>query len=151
MKLWKNILIMFIFSFILQYYLMSLIMTNSYTNITNSLGKIYISIIMALFMALTEVVMYDYMTLKFSWIYYILLSFILIILIFMYKKQIGINDKEYIKEMIEHHSMAIQTSEEIINKTHNYKVKRLAYKIKNTQEEEIKYMKTLLKEHSYSE
>ena len=148
MKLWKNILIMFIISFILQYYLMSLIMVNSYTNITNSLGKVYISLIMALFMAFIEVCMYDSMMLKISWKYYILFTLLLVILIFIYKKQVGINDKEYIKEMIEHHSMALLTSEEIIDKTHNYKVKRLAHKIKNTQEEEIKYMKSLLKETS---
>jgi len=121
-------------------------MTNSYNNITNSVGKIYISLIMALFMALTEVCMYDFMMLKFSWKYYMLFTVLLVILIFIYKKQVGINDKEYIKEMIEHHSMALLTSDEIIDKTHNYKVKRLAYKIKNTQEEEIKYMKSLLKE-----
>ena len=151
MKLWKNILIMFIFSFILQYYLMSLIMTNSYTNITNSVGKIYISLIMALFMGLAEVIMYDSMMLKFYWKYYLLFTLLLFTFIFMYKNQIGISDKEYIKEMIEHHSMALLTSEEIIDKTHNYKVKRLAYKIKNTQEEEIKYMKSLLKEQDYSE
>jgi len=151
MKLWKNILIMFIFSFILQYYLMSLIITNSYTNITNSVGKIYISLIMALFMGLAEVIMYDSMMLKFYWKYYLLFTLLLFTFIFMYKNQIGISDKEYIKEMIEHHSMALLTSEEIIDKTHNYKVKRLAYKIKNTQEEEIKYMKSLLKEQDYSE
>ena len=125
---------------------MSLIMSNSYNNITNSVGKIYISLIMALFMALTEVCMYDFMMLKFSWKYYMLFTVLLVTFIFMYKKQVGINDKEYIKEMIEHHSMALLTSEEIIDKTHNYKVKRIAYKIKNTQEDEIKYMKSLLKE-----
>lgn len=145
MKLWKSIFIMIFISFVLQYYLMSLIMTNEYDNITNSAGKIYISFIMALLMGLTEVGMYDYMTAKFSWKYYISLTTILFIFIIMYKKQIGINDKEYLKEMIEHHSMAILTSDEIIDKTHNYKVKQLAYKIKNTQENEIEYMKKLIK------
>jgi hypothetical protein len=128
---------------------MSLIMANSYTDIRNSYGKIYISVIMALFMAITEVLMYDWMTSKISWNYYIVLSVLLIIFIFMYKKQIGIYDKDYISEMIEHHSMAILTSEEILKKSNNYKVKRLAYKIKNTQEDEIKYMKNYLHNEKY--
>ena len=110
MKLWLNILIMMVASFILQYYVMSLIMTNDFNNITNSVGKLYISIIMAIFMGLTEIAMYDHMSNRFSWNYYGILGGFLIIFIFMYKKQIGIYDKEYISEMIEHHSMALLTS-----------------------------------------
>ena len=42
--------------------------------------------------------------------------------------------------------MALLTSKEVLNKTHNYKVKKLASNIVNTQKDEIKYMKQLLKE-----
>lgn len=144
MKLWKNILIMIIASFILQFYVMSLIMTNNFTNITNSLGKVYISIIMAIFMGLTEVAMYDHMANVISWNYYGTLGVFLLVFVYIYKKQIGIYDKEYILEMIEHHSMALLTSEEILKKTNNYKVKRLASNIINTQRQEIQNMKLLL-------
>lgn len=146
MKLWKNILWMVAFSFIIQYYAMSLLMANSYTNITNSIGKLYVATIMALLMGITELIMYDFMMTTVSWNYYISFLIMLGILIYIYKKQIGISDKEYLKEMIEHHSMALLTSKEILNKTHNYKVKKLASKIVNTQKDEIKYMKQLLKE-----
>ena len=146
MKLWKSILFMVIFSFIIQYYAMSLLMVNDYNNITNSRGKIYVSIIMALLMGILEVIMHDFMMSKVSWNYYISFSIVLGILIYIYKKQIGINDKEYLKEMIEHHSMALLTSKEVLNKTNNYKVKKLASNIVNTQKDEIKYMKQLLKE-----
>ena len=60
--------------------------------------------------------------------------------------QLGINDKEYLKEMIEHHSMALLTSEEIETKSSNYKVKKLAKNIINNQTNEIEYMRKLLKE-----
>ena len=146
MKLWKNILWMVAFSFIIQYYAMSLLMANSYTNITNSIGKLYVATIMALLMGITELIMYDFMMTTVSWNYYISFLIMLGILIYIYKKQIGISDKEYLKEMIEHHSMALLTSKEILNKTHNYKVKKLASNIVNTQKDEIKYMKQLLKE-----
>ena len=46
--------------------------------------------------------------------------------------------------MIEHHSMALLTSEEIQQKTNNERVKKLAENIVTTQEAEIKYMKQLI-------
>jgi uncharacterized protein (DUF305 family) len=56
-----------------------------------------------------------------------------------------IDDEEYLKEMIEHHSMAILTSDEILQKTSSKRVKKLAESILTTQEKEIEYMKQLLK------
>ena len=51
---------------------------------------------------------------------------------------------DYLSEMIEHHSMAILTSEEILQKTHSERVKKLAENIITTQEKEIDYMKQML-------
>jgi uncharacterized protein (DUF305 family) len=45
--------------------------------------------------------------------------------------------------MIEHHSMAILTSEEILQKTSSERVKRLAENIIATQQKEIDYMQQL--------
>jgi len=151
MKLIYNVLLMIIFSFILQYYLMSYLMVNNINNITNSLGKIYISTIMALSMGIIEVGMDDFMMNRLTWIYYIVLFILLFISIIAYKKQIGITDIEYIKEMIEHHSMALLTSEEILNKTSNYHIKKLASNIKTTQSEEIQYMKLLKEKMQYND
>ena len=58
---------------------------------------------MTLLMGILEVIMHDFMMSKVSWNYYISFSIVLGILIYIYKKQIGINDKEYLKEIIEHH------------------------------------------------
>lgn len=55
-----------------------------------------------------------------------------------------IEDNEYLKEMIEHHSMAILTSEEILQKTQSERVKKLAENIIDVQEKEIDYMKQLI-------
>jgi uncharacterized protein (DUF305 family) len=56
-----------------------------------------------------------------------------------------IEDKDYLEEMIEHHSMAILTSDEILQKTKSERVKKLAETIVTTQEKEIDYMKQLIK------
>jgi len=145
MKLLYNVLFMIASSFLLQYYLMSYIMVNNASNITNSVGKIYISTIMGISMGMIEVGMNNLMMKRITWMYYIVLSIMLVTSVIAYKIQLGINDQEYLKEMIEHHSMALLTSGEILNKTSNYQVKKLASNIINTQSQEIQYMNKLLK------
>ena len=145
MNIIKSTSIMIIGSFIWQYYVMSYIMTNNIDNITNSLGKIYNACIMSTFMGILEVFMNDMMMKTIHWNYYLWLLLVLFILIGSYRWQLGITDKEYLKEMIEHHSMAILTSEEILEKSSNYPVRKLASNIINNQEDEINEMKNLLK------
>jgi uncharacterized protein (DUF305 family) len=144
MTLLQSVLFMMLLSFLIQYYVMSVIMTNDLTNIRNSLGKAYMSGMMALLMGIVEVAMNDYYMNMISAKYYIILFILLGILYYMYKTQQYIYDRDYLNEMIEHHSMALVTSGEILKKTSDPKVKILASKIINTQEDEIQYMKNLL-------
>ena len=120
-------------------------MTNSYKNITFSVGKFYMSVIMALLMGLLEVLMFDIHMRIISLYYYLILFFMLSIFIYLYRNQIYIEDKDYLTEMIEHHSMAVLTSEEILQKTKSERVKKLAESIVTTQEKEIEYMRQLIK------
>ena len=125
---------MFISMFIIQYVFMSYIMTNQVDNITNSLGKLYISTIMGLLM----IIIMDYRNIH-------IYGLLLILCIYLYRIQFGINDKNYIKEMIEHHSMALLTSKQIIKKTGNSYVADIAQRIINTQESEIQEMRNIIK------
>ena len=95
-------------------------------------------------MGLLEVVMFDAHMRTISFTYYLALFFILAIFVYLYRNQMYIEDKDYLSEMIEHHSMAILTSEEILQKTHSERVKKLAENIIITQEKEIEYMKQML-------
>jgi uncharacterized protein (DUF305 family) len=54
---------------------------------------------------------------------------------YLYRKQTYINDKQYLEGMIEHHSMALFTSQEILKKTDNYDVAKLAKNIIQNQTE----------------
>jgi len=47
--------------------------------------------------------------------------------------------------MIEHHSMALLTSEEILKKTNDYNIAKLAKNIIQTQTDELRDMRELLK------
>jgi hypothetical protein len=144
---------MFVGSFLIQYFIMSRIMTNIKEDITKSTGKIYMSLIMATLMSLLEIFMHDMYNFMFSWHYYLFFFVLLIALIFIYKKQLFIDDKNYLEEMIEHHSMALLTSNQIVGKTTDDKVKLLATNIIKTQEREIEQMKLLLvrKEKDYKD
>ena len=145
MDLLFSLWFMMIGSFIIQEVGMSLIMTSSYKNITFSIGKFYISVIMALSMGLLEVLMFDVHMKTISLLYYLALIFLLVIFIALYKKQVYVDDNQYLNEMIEHHSMAILTSEEILQKDPSPRVKKLAENIIGTQEKDIEYMKQLIK------
>jgi hypothetical protein len=144
MKMKYSITFMVIGSFVIQYFVMSLLMTSKLQDIRNSLSKFYISAIMGLLMGILEVFMHDLSMMKISMKYYIPLIVLLIIFVVAYRIQFYILDKNYLREMIEHHSMAIFTSTEILNKTHNYEVTKLAKNIIETQNEEIKKMNDLL-------
>ena len=119
-------------------------MSYSYTNITFSVSKFYISIIIAILIGLLEVLMFDVNMKIISGYYYCILCFILVLFVYLYRNQLYIEDKDYLNGMIEHHSLSLLTSEGILETTKSERVKRLAENIISTQEKEIEYMKQLI-------
>jgi hypothetical protein len=132
---------MFISMFITQYVFMSFVMTNKIENMTNSLGKIYMSTIMGLFMVTISSVLTHHININETLIYTGLLMSVII----LYKMQVGVNDKSFLNEMIEHHSMALLTSNSILRKTDNSYVADIAQRIIHSQEKEIQEMRNIIK------
>lgn len=62
------------------------------------------------------------------------------------RKQLLVNDRQWLKRMISHHSTALTTSDNIYHKSNNPKIKKLAKEIIDTQEKEIDLMKKYLNE-----
>ena len=146
MDLWFSFWFMMVSSFVIQMSVMSLIMTNSYSDITFSVGKFYMSIIMALLMGGVEVLMYDIHMRTLSLAYYLAIFFLLVVFIYLYRNQVYVSDKDYLLEMIEHHSMALLTSDARLDADlSSPRVQNLAKNIKDTQTKEIAYMKQLIK------
>ena len=144
MRITHTIIIMFIGSFLIHYFLMSLIMVENRRDITNSIGKAYAAIIMGVYMVFLEIMMHDHQYSIVSTSFYIGLTALLVLFIYLYRKQIAVNDKQYLEGMIEHHSMALLASKEILKKTDDYNVAKLAKNIIEAQENEIKIMRDLL-------
>ena len=145
MKITHSMFVMFVGSFIVQYLLMPLFMVNKISYITNNIGKAYLSAIMGIYMVLIEVIMHDHHYGVFSLNFYVALFLILAMFTYLYRKQIAIDDKQYLEGMIEHHSMAVFTSEKILEKTDDYHVAKLAKNIISQQKEELQTMTQLVK------
>jgi len=60
------------------------------------------------------------------------------------RQQLLVDDKQWLKRMIPHHSTALTTTHNIYNRTNNPKIKKLAKEIIDTQEKEIQLMKSML-------
>lgn len=144
MKIMNSMFFMFVGSFIVQYFIMPPIMVNNLTYVTNNIGKVYLASIMGLFMVLIEVMMHDHQYHVLSVNSYVILFALLAMFTYLYRNQIAINDKQYLEGMIEHHSMALFQSEEILKKTDDYNIAKLAKNIIQTQTDELKYMTDLL-------
>ena len=149
MKITNTMVVMFVGSFLIQYFLMPPIMVNNRLYITNNIGKAYLATIMGLFMILLEVMMHDHQYKVFSSNFYIILIALLALFIYLYRAQVAINDKQYLEGMIEHHSMGIFTSEQILKKTDSYDVTKLAKNIIQQQEDEIRDMTAILKKINF--
>ena len=137
----KSVLIMFIGSIILGFFITSSLLVNRASDIKSSITKGYVALWMALWMVILEMSMYG--TEPPVMIYVI--TFIGILLVgYLARRQVLVNDREWLKTMIQHHSSAILTSDQILKKTTNDKVRRLAQWISKSQQEEIDYMNSLL-------
>ena len=144
MRLTHTMIMMFIGSFLIQYFVMSPIMSYKTENITNSLGKVYLSTLMGLFMILLEIAMHDHQYDVFSLKNYAFVGGLILVVIYLYRTQKYVTDKQYLEEMVEHHSMALLTSNRILEKTNDYNVSKLAKNIIQTQTDEIQRMKEMI-------
>ena len=108
---------------------------------------IYSALLMASNMCVLEIFMY--FGYHFELHYKLLIFFIIfsIILVLMLRFQVGVNDNNWLKRMISHHSTALTTSKQILDKTKNKKIEKLAKSIIRSQKYEIRLMKQILAEN----
>jgi hypothetical protein len=100
-------------------------------------------------MAIFEVLMHDMQHKTPSYQYYIPLFICFGVSLWLYRRQVAITEVDYLKEMIEHHDMALFTSKNILDKPNiSPRVRLLATRIVNDQTKEIGEMKGLIKEEN---
>ena len=113
-NLTQDILFLILLTFITQYFLISLIMVKSYSNITNSLSKIYLSTIVSVTVAFLYVIVYDFNNVSISCNYYIGLGIIIGTLTYAYRNGLGVTYYDWANWISEHQSAEIMLSEPIL-------------------------------------
>ena len=137
--MYAMVFIMFFGSFLIHMYVMPFVMTSRVQHIQLfSLNKFYNAVFMALSMVLLQTFMEP------SFILTVITLFGMHVFYFAIKYQFMVDEENYLRDMIEHHSMALQTSKQLLDKSINPETKQLALTILDTQQKEILQMQKML-------
>ena len=137
--MYAMVFIMFFGSFLIHMYVMPFVMTSRVQHIQLfSLNKFYNAVFMALSMILLQTFMEP------SFILTVITLFGMHVFYFAIKYQFMVDEENYLRDMIEHHSMALQTSKQLLDKSINPETKQLALTILETQQKEIQQMQKML-------
>lgn len=143
-----DIIFIVILVFAFQYYFIELVKTNTASNITHSLDKIYLSSIYALAVGLIYVLLMDFKKdTKVEYNYYLSLCILIGILIYAYRIQWSVTDYDWANSMIELQSNGILISEKMAEQKpsndNQIKCIELSKNIVKTQQEQIELLKHL--------
>jgi hypothetical protein len=144
MNLLYSVLFIFIGSFLINYFVISYVILNEIKDFQHSLGKIYISFIIASFIGFLQVIINDTYNFSFNYKYYCVFLSLLFIFILLYRKQLGINDNNHIRYSIENHSVDLLCANEIKSKTKNEALKSLISVCIKNNNEQMNDMKQLI-------
>lgn len=140
----KAMLTMFFASLVIGYFTMPTILGIS-SNVRFHLNKVYGAILMGAYMALVELFMHGYTTPYQGWVaLWVLLIIGMSMLIYF---QIGIQETDFLRGMIEHHAMGVKMAERVLERddlTQDTKI--LARSIVDLQNKEITQMDQMLED-----
>ena len=131
---------MFVTSIVLGFFVTTSLLVNSTADIKPSQNKFYMALWMALWMVLAELVMLPHSPI---WIWVAVIAG-LITVWYMTRKQLLVDDRQYLQAMVQHHSSAILTSNKILERTKNKEIRKLAQEITESQQSEINLINGIL-------
>ena len=144
MKFTQTLAFLVVATFLIQYFLVSIVTTSNPMYIRHSLGKFYLSLVVAFSIGIIEIMIHDISYDTRSVNKYFVMLALLILSIIAYRNQIFVTDDQYLNQMIENKSVQQLEDEEILKKTHSYGVTRMAkLSVQNTQEEINKMIRLL--------
>jgi len=144
MKFTQTLAFLVVATFLIQYFLVSIVTTSNPMYIRHSLGKFYLSLVVAFSIGIIEIMIHDISYDTRSVNKYFVMLALLILSIIAYRNQIFVTDENYLNQMIENKSVQQLEDEEILKKTHSYGVTRMAkLSVQNTQEDINKMIRLL--------
>jgi len=144
MKFSQTLAFLVVATFLIQYFLVSIVTTSNPMYIRHSLGKFYLSLVVAFSIGIVEIMIHDISYDTRSVNKYFVMLALLILSIIAYRNQIFVTDDQYLNQMIENKSVQQLEDEEILKKSHSYGVTRMAkLSVQNTQEDINKMIRLL--------
>lgn len=144
MKFTQTLAFLVVATFLIQYFLVSIVTASNPMYIRHSLGKFYLSLVVAFSVGIIEIMIHDISYDTRSVNKYFVMMALLILSIIAYRNQIFVTDDNYLNQMIENKSVQQLEDEEILKKSHSYGVTRMAkLSVQNTQEEINKMIRLL--------
>jgi len=140
--IWFHSLAMFVAMVALQVFVMPYVMTRKPEHVRFTISQLYMGIFMGAGMVAVDAILHPTSV----WTWFIILA-VAGAAVAAYRYQIGIGDREWMREMIPHHSMALLTSEPRTKSLDPF-VQRLAEQIIATQRREIGEMEVALNTRS---
>lgn len=144
MKLFTYLILTFIVAFFVQFWVLSIISVSSMEHVKATRGKAYLSVVAASIMCILEVFIYDWYKNETSLFYYI--SFVLVAYLFSYlfKNQVGVDDQDYLKQMLEAHSRDLLLSKQMLQNTKSQSIQTVATNYINRRNKDIDVIKKLI-------
>ena len=141
MRLFQYTVLTFVVAFLIQYWVLSVITSK---RPQNTVGKFYLSMVSASIMGILEVMIYDTYKSVVSLFYYLGLGLSVYFFIYMFKTQSGIDDADYLKQMLESHSKEMMLSQMAMTKTENNHVRTIANNAINRRKRDIDVIEKML-------
>jgi uncharacterized protein (DUF305 family) len=142
-KHYRKLLIMGVLSFIAMYILMYS-MVNTFSNALPNINQFYMAALMTMPMIIIEMIFMSsmYMNKKLNTVILAGSAILLVCFFLLIRQQVAVNDRQFLRSMIPHHSGAILMCEEADIK--DPEIKELCRKIRESQQREIDQMKLIL-------
>jgi O-antigen/teichoic acid export membrane protein len=135
---WRHAVVMSVVMIAFQVFAMPYVMTQKLEHVRFTISQLYLGVFMSAGMVAVDAILHPTPV----WIWFVILA-VAAAAVFAYRYQIGITDREWLREMIPHHSMALLTSEPRTKSLDPF-VQRLAEQIIATQRREIGEMEVTL-------
>lgn len=145
MQLLQYTLLTLVVAFFIQFWVISVITSK---RPQNTVGKFYLSMVSACIMGILEVMIYDTYKSTVSLFYYLFLGLMVYVFVYLYKSQTGIDEIDYLKQMMESHSREMELSKMVVERTSNVQVKSIASTLIQRRKRDIDVIEKLLHDDS---
>lgn len=136
---------LFISSFLLNYFVTTSLFLHKLNLFSNNLNRVYLALYKASWVLIISSLLFHLFRGTFDNLFLIFIFILVIIVFFLARYQVGINDKQYLGSLIQTYSDTILPSKKIAKTTKNPHIKKIAESIINKNTTLIYEAKKLLK------